>query len=314
MYTFRQFSFRLIAPLLLMVICTLCSATTGFTQGTSPEADTLKPAPFAGTLEFDYVRIVLDTSVRRYMEQSFVAVAEAANSEENQKALQQMEANLRDPNMKAYYEANPEIKARIQDQVRTMRRLQQGAETAMGAANTSTLTLKVRDSSMTALATGSFLSPQMQYRYSLYEGVKKKVYLLDHSEKQYQEIRPEVDSSKLAGTITPLEGDSVFFEAFPCKKYAFEADTGSQQITGVMWVASDLKPLAQVWKEYPDLVFLSQVDGFPVSMTVQPESTKDMFSFIFTLKKVKKEQLAVADFKVPANFTKKDSPRKKKED
>lgn len=270
------------------------------------QTDTL-PKNFEGTLEFEYRTLIIDQQLRREMEAQFEVVAQSANSEKNQQAMQKLQQAMADPAMKAHFEANPEMKSQMDRQLQTLRQQQQGAASALDHAFASRLTVQLLDSSALAKIWGQSLAPgRSEQLATLRLGAEKKTFQLDREQKTFWEIPLPVDSAELAGTISRVRGDTLLL-GFPCQKFEFEiVRDGEKYASGYMWVTDALQQLSSLWAAIPEMGFFSQINGFPVHFQLQKEAEAGQKAYVFTLKEVKREQPASRDFQVPKSYTQKE--------
>ncbi|MCB0534600.1 MAG: hypothetical protein H6574_02670 [Lewinellaceae bacterium] len=263
----------------------------------------LHAQPFEGSLKFEFRKVIINPDLRKQMEQPFEDVAAAANSEANQKALKQMQESMTQPGIKESLEANPEYQKMVNEQINAMRTQQQGAGMALDLANTSKMTLMLKDSSIRIDAKGRHFTTNTPYLNTLFLADSLKTYAFDHTKKTYQELPFVDDSASLAGTITRVKGDSVLHD-FVCEKFEFSIDSTQQgKATGYMWVAPELAQLNGIWAHIPDMGFFRQAAGFPVHIVIYYESTKEDMFELFTLRSVEKERFSAEDFKLPTKYS-----------
>lgn len=266
-------------------------------------ASNLHAQNFEGSLKFEFRKVFINPDLRKQMEAPFEDVAAAANSEANQKALKQIQEEMTKPGMKESLEANPEYQKMLNDQINALRTQQQGAGVALDLANTSKMTLMLKDSSIRMEAKGQHFSPTTPYLNTLFLADSLKTYQFDHIKKTYRELPFVDDSASLAGIITRVQGDSVLHD-LACEKYTFSIDsTQNGKVTGYMWVAPELAQLSGIWAHIPDMGFFRQVAGFPVHIVLYYESTKEDMFELFTLRAVEKERFSAEDFKLPTKYS-----------
>lgn len=247
--------------------------------------------------------VITDPDLRKQMEAPYEVIAAAAISEKNQKLLQQMQEAMVQPDIKERLEANPEYKQILEDQIRTMRTQQLGAGAALDLANSSNLTIRLKDSSILAEAYGRHFSPGANYFISLYQADSNKTYQIDHANKTCREARFKLDSAALKGTITQVPGDSII-HGFACEKYTFVIDSSQYgKVSGHMWVTAGLSQLNSQWVKFPGMAFFTQAKGFPVYIFLQEESQKERMFKTFALRNVEKEKLAASTFKLPGSYS-----------
>ena len=215
------------------------------------------------------------------------------NDPETQAQMKEMEAKMNDPEMKKMMEENPQVKAAMEQAMKSMK----GGAGDMNSMMPKGMTLKVQGAKMITLMEGG-MADGMEMLYL--EG--KSPVRIDRQSKTYATMpegsagtTPEVTVTRTPQTLTIL--------GYNCQKYLVEMKSAGQSVNQVMWTTTDikdmdLKSLTRQRTAQGQPLFSDKIQGIPLRIeSAAPEGT-----MIMEVKELKRMKLNESDFKIPADF------------
>lgn len=245
---------------------------------------------FEGTVRWSMSMEITDPQMKAQMAQA----QQQMNDPEVQAQMKEMEAKMNDPEMKKMMEQNPQIKAAMEQAMKSAK--------GGGAADTNNMmpkgmTLKVQGAKMITLVEGG-MADGMEMLYA--EG--QAPVRINRQNKTYSTMpegstgsAPEVNVTRAPQTMTIL--------GYNCQKYLVEVKSEGQSMNQIMWTTTDIKDmdmkaLSRQRSAQGQPMFTDKVQGVPLRVEVSaPQGT-----MVMEVKEIKREKLNEADFKIPAGF------------
>ncbi|HTH57826.1 MAG TPA: DUF4412 domain-containing protein [Cyclobacteriaceae bacterium] len=256
---------------------------------------------FEGIVKWSMKMEVTDPALKAKMAEG----QQKLNDPANQAKMKEAEAALNDPKLKAMMDANPQMKAAMEQRMKMM----QGASNGdmMGNMMPKGMTVKIKDGNSLVTMDGGMASGDFLHMKDKNESVR-----LDRENKTYtvmpsggggrqgmgggQEIKPTVtktsETAKIAG--------------YTCTKYIVTMTDRGQTLTTNMWTTTeikdfDLKALAKQRMGRGQSMFYEGVDGVPLKI----ESNMKEGSMVMEVTEITKQSLNASDFTIPSDYTEK---------
>lgn len=245
---------------------------------------------FEGTVRWSMSMEVTDPQMKAQMAQA----QQQMNDPEVQAQMKEMEAKMNDPEMKKMMEQNPQVKAAMEQ---AMKSAKGGGATDMNSMMPKGMTLKVQGAKMLTLMEGG-MADGMEMLYA--EG--QAPVRINRQNKTYSTMpegstakAPEVNVTRAPQTMTIL--------GYTCQKYLVEVKSEGQSMNQIMWTTTDIKDmdmkaLSRQRSAQGQPMFTDKVQGVPLRVEVSaPQGT-----MVMEVKEIKREKLNESDFKIPAGF------------
>lgn len=232
---------------------------------------TAKAQSFEGTIKWS-VKMELDS----------------ATLEKMQGEVKAMRAKMNEPEMKAMLDANPQMKAQMENSIKGML----GGEIGM------TFNVKIKGQNSLTKMEGSPLPMEV-----LYLKDKGQSYLLYRRSKSYSILsgKPGKTAPPKPQVTKTLETSKIL--NYTCTKYLVETRKGKQWV----WATLDIKDID--WKSMgkqhmteSQTIFFDGVEGFPLLVEASVKEGTTIMEMI----EIKKESLNAADFIIPPDFKEED--------
>ncbi len=248
---------------------------------------------FEGTVKWTMKMEITDPKTKAEMGKS----QKEMNDPESQAEMKEMLAQMNDPKVKAMMDANPQMKAQMEN----MMKMQQGGGD-MNSMIGKGFTVKIKDSNTLTVMNGGAMDGQE----ILYQKDANKTVRLDRKNKTYMVMAS--GQGKEDGAATPVKvtktSETAKILGYNCIKYLAETTVEGKPTTQTFWTTTeirdfDFKSLAgQRMGKGGQSMFYSQIDGVPLKMEMSmPEGRMTMEA-----EEVKREGLNANDFKIPADF------------
>lgn len=250
---------------------------------------------FEGTIKMSMKMEITDPALKAKME----AGQQKMNDPANQAKMKEMEARMNDPQFKKMMEANPQLKAQMEN----VMKMQSGGG-APGPADMmpKSIAVKLKNGNSLVIMEGGMMSGEMLHLADKNQTVRldrqNKTYMVVPSGKgmpgQTEEIKPTV--TKTSETATILN--------YTCTKYIVTIQERGQTMTTNVWATTDIKDidgkaLAKQRMNRGQSFFFEGVDG----VTLKAESQTAHEKITWEVTDIKKESLNAADFTIPSDYT-----------
>jgi len=245
---------------------------------------------FEGTVRWTMSMEITDPQLKAQMAQA----QQQLNDPETQAQLKEMEAKMNDPEMKKMMEQNPQIKAAMEQ---AMKSAKGGGAQDVNSMMPKGMTFKARGASMLTIMEGG-MADGMEMLYA--EG--QVPVRINRQNKTYSKMpegsageTPEVNVTRAPETMKILD--------YTCQRYLVEMSSGGQSVTQVMWTTTeikdiDMKALSRQRSAQGQPMFSDKVQGVPLRVEVNSPQGK----MVMEVKEIKREKMNDADFKIPAGF------------
>ncbi len=264
----------------VIVLCLISAAALGQT--------------FEGTVKFSMKAEITDPKMKAQMEQGM----QQLNDPINQAKMKEMQEKMNDPQMKAVLEANPQLKAQMEDALKMV----QGGGTSGGMASMmpSAMVFKMKGGNSLTILEGGMMPMEVLH-------LKDKSYRLDQKSKTYSELgaggppnmpqasKPQVKVTKTNETTTILK--------YTCTKYIATITERGKTVDQIYWTTSDIKDfdmksLAKQRMGRGEPMIYEGIEGVPLRM----EMTTPEAKMIIEVTEIKRETLSASDFVLPADY------------
>lgn len=245
---------------------------------------------FEGTVRWSMSMEITDPQMKAQMEQA----QRQLNDPETQAQMKEMEEKMNDPEMKKMMEQNPQVKAAMEQAMKSAK----GSGPDMNSMMPKGMTMKVRGANMITLMEGG-MADGMEMLFK--EG--QAPVRINRAKKTYSKMpegassgsSPEVDVTRAPQTMTIL--------GYSCQKYLVETKTDGQSLTQIMWTTTDIKDMDMkaLSRQRPaqgQPFFTDKIHGVPLRIEV----TAPQGNMIMEVKEIKREKLNESDFAIPAGF------------
>jgi hypothetical protein len=246
--------------------------------------------PFEGTVRWTMSMEITDPKLKAQMAQA----QQQLNDPETQAAVKEMEAKMNDPEMKKMMEQNPQLKAAMEQ---AMKSAKSGGAPEMNNMMPKGMTIKVKGESMVTLMEGG-MADGMEMLFA--EG--QAPVRINRQNKTYSKM-PDETSGKAPEVKVTNAPETMKILGYTCQKYLVEVTNDGQSMKQVMWTTTeikdmDMKALTRQRSSQGQPMFTDKVQGVPLKMEVNaPQGT-----MVMEVKEIKREKLSDADFKIPAGF------------
>lgn len=249
---------------------------------------------FEGTVKFSMTAEVTDPKMKAQMEQGM----QKLNDPAMQAKMKEMQEKMNDPQMKAMMEANPQMKAQMENAMK----MAQGGGTSGGMTSMmpTGFIFKMKDGNSLTIIDGGMMPMEVLH-------LKDKSYRIDRKNKTYSELsvggspnmpqqtKPQVQIIKTNEKATILN--------YPCTKYVATITEKGKTINQIYWTTTDIKDfdmksLVKQRMGRGEPMFYEGIEGVPLKIEmITPEA-----KMIMEVTEMKREPLNAADFSLPADF------------
>jgi len=247
---------------------------------------------FEGTIKWSMKMEITDLKMKAQMEES----KKKMNDPAQQAKMKQMQDQMNDPKMKAMMDANPAMKAQMEN---AMKMQQGGGGDMMSNMMPKGFTVKVKGGNSLVTMDGGMMSGDIL-------NTPDKSVRLDRTNKTYSviptgESKGMENQQKPTVTKTP---ETMKIVGYNCTKYIVTIVEHGQTITTNQWVTTDIKDFdmkaiaRQQKMGRGQSMFYEGVDGVPLRTETQtPQGVMTMEAI-----EIKRESLNAADFTIPADY------------
>jgi Domain of unknown function (DUF4412) len=251
---------------------------------------------FEGTIKWSVQSEITDPAMKAKMEQA----SKKMNDQATQAKMKEMQAKMNDPQMKAMMDANPQMKAQMEN---AMKMMQGGDMTSMIPKS---FTIKMKNKNTLTKMEGGPMEMEV-----LYLEDKGQSYHLNRSNRTYSIMdsgNPKKNPSAPRPKITKTTEVKKILN-YNCIKYVAEITEGNRTIMQSFWTTAeikdiDLKSLAKQRMGQGQSIFYEGVEGVPLRIEMSMPQATMMMEVI----EIRKETLKQDDFVIPADFTETKGP------
>lgn len=251
----------------------------------------LRAQTFEGIIRWSMNLEITDPEAKAKMAQAEKQMADP----ETQKQMKEMQAKMNDPEMKKMMEQNPQMKAAMEQAMKSFG----GGAGGMNSMMPKGMTMKVKGGSTVTLMEGGMTGGMEILHISGKPAVR-----INRADKTYTTMpeggpagqpAPQVTVTKTSETATIL--------GYTCIKYVMHMTQRGQEITQNIWATTDIKDMdmkafASQRNSQGQPLFSDKIEGVPLKV----ESSMPQGNMVMEVKEIKKEKLSDADFAIPAGF------------
>jgi len=245
---------------------------------------------FEGTIKWSMKMEITDPDMKAKMDAS----QKKMNDPAQQEKMKKMQEQMSDPKMKAMMDANPAMKAQMEN----MMKMQQGGGDP-SALMPKGMIMKIKGENSLVTMDGGMMSGDIL-------NTKDKSVRLDREAKTYS-VLPTGENpgqtTKQQPTVTKT-AETMKVLGYTCTKYVSSMTEGDRVITSNIWSTTeikdiDLKALAKQRMGRGQSMFAGNIDGVPLRI----ESKTKEGTMIMEVTDIKRESLNAADFTIPSDYT-----------
>ncbi len=246
---------------------------------------------FEGTIKMSMKMEITDPALKAKMD----AGQQKMNDPAQQAKMKEMEARMNDPQFKKMMEANPQLKAQMEN----VMKMQAGGGNPMDMMPKGMI-VKVKGGNSLTVIEGGMMSGEM-----LRLADKNQTVRLDRQNKTYM-VMPEgkgTPGEDVKPTVTKTSETATILN-YTCTKYIVTIQERGQTITSNVWATTDIKDIdvkafAKQRGNRGQSFFHEGVDGMPLKV----ESSMPQGKMVMEVTEIKKESLNPADFTIPSDYT-----------
>lgn len=243
---------------------------------------------FEGTIKWSMKMEITDPEMKAKMAEG----QKKMNDPAEQEKMKKMQEQMNDPKMKAMMDANPAMKAQMEN----MMKMQQGGGDPSSFMPKG-MTVKIKEGNSLVTMDGGMMAGDILH-------TKDKSVHLDRQNKTYSVI-PAGDRSGQARpqpTITKTS-ETMKILGYNCTKYVSTLTEGGRVITSNLWTTTeikdiDLKALAKQRMGRGQAMMPENVEGVPLRI----ESNTKEGTMVMEVIDIKRESLNAADFTIPSDY------------
>jgi|GEM_PF-388910 hypothetical protein len=243
---------------------------------------------FEGTIKWSMKMEITDPAMKAKMEEG----QKRMNDPVQQEKIKKMQEQMNDPKMKAMMDANPAMKAQMEN----MMKMQQGGGDPSSFMPKG-MTIKLKDGNSLVTMEGGMMAGDILH-------TKDKSVRLDRQNKTYS-VMPtgEVPGQTRPQPTITKTSEMMKILGYNCTKYVSTMTEGDHVVTSNLWTTTeikdiDLKALAKQRTGRGQSMFSENMEGVPLRI----ESMTREGNMIMEVTEIKRESLSAADFTIPADY------------
>jgi hypothetical protein len=253
---------------------------------------------FEGTVTWSMKMDVTDPTLKAKMAEGQADLQQKMNDPATQAKMKEAQAAMNDPKLKAMMEANPQMKAMMEQRMKTV----QGASTGdMNSMVPKGMTVKIKDGNSLVTMDGGMMKGDIL-------NLKDKSVHLDRDSKTYWVMQAPGEKEGKTGakpTITKTS-ETAKIAGYNCTKYIVTMQEMGQSMTSNIWTTTeisgiDTKALARRNMGRGPSMFYEGMDGMPMKV----ESQTPQGNMVMEVTEIKKQSLNASDFTIPSDYTEK---------
>jgi hypothetical protein len=276
--TFIDTNNKLIMKKLLTVAFTL-AMSSAWAQG------------FEGTIKWSMKMEITDPAMKAKMAEG----QKKMNDPAEQEKMKKMQEQMNDPKMKAMMDANPAMKAQMEN---AMKMQQGGGGDMMSSMMPKGFAVKIKGANSLTTIEGGMMAGDILH-------TPDKSVRLDRTNKTYS-VMPSGGGKGMENQQKPTvtkTSETAKIQGYNCTKYVVTKTERGQTITSNFWTTTeikdiDLKAMAKQQVGRGQSLIYEGVDGMPLRI----ESIAKEGNMIMEVTDIKRESLNAADFTIPADY------------
>jgi Domain of unknown function (DUF4412) len=245
---------------------------------------------FEGTMHWTMNLEITDPEMKAKMEQA----QRQLNDPETQAEIAAMKEKMNDPEMKKMMDQNPQMKAAMENAMKSFNNNPGGMDNMMPKG----MTVKIKSGSMVTLMEGGMADGMEMLHKPGQTPVR-----INRVDKTYSKM-PEASPSATKPDVTVNKmGETLKVLGYTCSKYVVQMNQEGKQVKQVVWATSeikdiDLKSLAGQQIGQGQTMFSDKIEGVPLKIEVaSPQG-----NMVMEVVDIKREKLKDGDFVIPAGF------------
>lgn len=258
----------------------------------------LKAQSFEGTIRWSMNMEITDPEAKAKMAEAEKKMADP----ETQKQMKEMQAKMNDPQMKKMMEQNPQMKAAMENAMKSM-----GGGGSMNSMMPKGMTMKVKGSNMITLMEGGMTDGMEVLHVSGKPSVR-----INRADQTYSTLpegppggnpqgAPQMTVNKTSETAKIL--------GYTCTKYVVEMNQNGRSMTQNVWATTDIKDMdmktiARQRNSQGQPMFSDKIEGVPLKI----EASMPQGNMVMEVKEIKREKLSDSDFTIPSGYKEVKSP------
>lgn len=250
---------------------------------------------FEGIVKWSMKMEITDPALKAKMAEG----QQKMNDPATQAKMKEAEAAMNDPKLKAMMDANPQMKAAMEQRMKMM----QGASNGDMMSNMMPkgMIVKVKDGNSLVTMDGGMMKGDILH-------TKDKSVHLDRENKTYwvMSAPSEREGKPMAKPTVTKTSETAKIAGYNCTKYIVTTQGYGQTMTSHIWATTeisgiDTKALAKSNTGKGPSMFYEGVDGIPMKV----ESQTPQGNMVLEVTEVTKQSLSASDFTIPSDYTEK---------
>lgn len=246
---------------------------------------------FEGTVKWSMKTEMTDPKMKAQMEHA----QQQANDPANQAKMKEMEEKMNDPQMKAMMDANPQMKAQMEN---AMKMMQGGGGGNMSSMMPSGFLIKVKGENTLTIMEGGMMPMEILH-------LKDKSVRLDRKNKTFSEM-PKGENPKGKSTaqvqVTKTNEKATILN-YSCTKYIAVVTEKGKTVNQVYWTTTDIKDIDMSHLKNQRMngsqpLLYEGIEGVPLKMEISMPEAK----MVMEVMEIKKESLNASDFTIPSDY------------
>jgi len=246
---------------------------------------------FEGTIKWSMKMEITDPAMKAKMAEG----QKKMNDPAQQAKMKQMQDQMNDPKMKAMMDANPAMKAQMEN---AMKMQQGGGGDMMSNMMPKGMIVKLKGGSSLVTMDGGMMSGDFLH-------TEEKSVRLDRANKTYS-VMPSGEGKGMENQQKPTvtkTSETMKIVGYNCTKYIVTMNEHGQTMTTNMWTTTDIKDvdikaMAKQRSGRGQSMFYEGVEGMPLRI----ESSSKEGTMVMEVTEIKRESLNAADFTIPADY------------
>jgi hypothetical protein len=249
---------------------------------------------FEGIVKWSMKMEVTDPALKAKMAEG----QQKLNDPATQAKMKEAEAAMNDPKLKAMMDANPQMKAAMEQRMK----MAQGASGGdISSIMPKGMTVKIKDGNSLVTMDGGMMKGEILH-------TKDKSVHLDRENKTYWVMSAPSDREGKQGTKPTITktSETAKIAGYNCTKYIVTTQGYGQTMTSNIWTTTeisgiDTKALAKSNSGKGPSMFYEGLDGMPMKV----ESQTPQGNTVIEVTEVTKQPLNASDFTIPSDYTEK---------
>jgi hypothetical protein len=246
---------------------------------------------FEGVIKWSMKMEITDPAMKAKMAEG----QKKMNDPAAQEKMKKMQEQMNDPKMKAMMDANPAMKAQMEN---AMKMQQGGGADMMNSMMPKGFTVKIKDGSSLTTVEGGMMAGDILH-------TPEKSVHLDRVNKTYS-VMPMGEGKGIENQQKPTvtkTSETTKIAGYNCTKYVVTRVEQGKMITSNFWTTTeikdiDLKAMAKQRMGRGQSLFYEGMEGMPLRI----ESSSKEGNMTMEVTEIKREPLSASDFTIPADY------------